>query len=96
MEAVNINKAERIGSVALGAAMAASSLGRLKKRPLLSLIKLVTGVYLIKRGASGHCVANEALGINTSDLSIGDAINTYITPTKYKKVNEERDSDQAY
>ena len=58
----NVAKGERIGSVALGAALLA--LGA-RRRDRLGLATAMVGGYLIGRGATGHCFLYQALGVST-------------------------------
>jgi len=58
----NVARAERIGSVALGAMLV--GLG-IRRRDPEGLAAALFGGYFIARGATGHCVAYQALGIST-------------------------------
>ena len=60
----NVAKPERIGSVALGAALIAYGLRRRDPRGLVAA--LVGGAF-VQRGATGHCPMYEALGVSTGD-----------------------------
>lgn len=58
----NIANAERIGSVALGAALV--GLG-IRRRDPAGLVAALFGGYFITRGATGHCLVYDALGVST-------------------------------
>ena len=58
----NVARAERIGSVALGAALV--GLG-IRRRDPAGLVAALFGGYFITRGATGHCVVYQALGVST-------------------------------
>ncbi|RYG01254.1 MAG: DUF2892 domain-containing protein, partial [Chitinophagaceae bacterium] len=60
---VNVNKPERIFSVAAGAFLIYSGFKNLTKDPVASLSKFVAGSWLFVRGASGHCPIYEATGV---------------------------------
>jgi uncharacterized membrane protein len=60
----NVGDTERIVSVVSGGALAAYGLGR---RDLPGLAMALLGGELMHRGASGHCVLYEALGVTTAD-----------------------------
>jgi uncharacterized membrane protein len=58
----NVARAERVGSVALGAALV--GLG-VRRRDPAGLVAALFGSYFITRGAMGRCVVYRALGIST-------------------------------
>lgn len=58
----NVARSERVGSVALGAALV--GLG-IRRRDPAGLIAALFGSYFITRGATGRCVVYRALGIST-------------------------------
>ena len=58
----NVAKGERIGSVALGAALV--GLGA-RRRDRIGLIAALFGGYFITRGATGNCLVYRALGVST-------------------------------
>jgi uncharacterized membrane protein len=58
----NVAKAERIGSVALGAALV--GLGARRRDPV-GLVAALFGGYFISRGATGRCLVYQALGVST-------------------------------
>lgn len=61
---VNIGRAERIGSVALGAGLLLSGLrGGLLRQLAFGL----AGAALVRRGLTGHCDAYQALGIDATE-----------------------------
>ena len=60
----NVAKGERIGSVALGAALV--GLG-VRRRDPVGLVAALFGSYFITRGATGRCVVYQALGVSTGE-----------------------------
>ena len=58
----NVAKAERVGSVALGAALV--GLG-VRRRDPAGIVAALFGSYFIARGATGRCVVYKALGVST-------------------------------
>jgi len=58
----NVAKPERIGSVAIGAALVAYGLRR--RDPVGALVALFGGAF-IHRGATGHCYVYDAMGVST-------------------------------
>ena len=58
----NVARAERLGSVALGAALV--GLG-VRRRDPAGLVVALFGGYFLTRGATGRCVVYRALGIST-------------------------------
>ena len=68
----NVARAERIGSVALGAALV--GLG-LRRRDPAGLVAALFGSYFVARGATGRCVVYRTLGLSTgsADAVLGSA-----------------------
>jgi uncharacterized membrane protein len=66
-----VAKPERIGSVAVGAALLAYAVRR--RDPAGLVAALIGGVFL-QRGATGHCMVYEALGLSTG--SADDVLDT--------------------
>lgn len=66
----NINDIERWGSVIAGTAIAAYGL---KMRSISGLVLSAVGGALLWRGASGHCMVYEALGLSSAE-SNGDNV----------------------
>lgn len=64
MESHNVANPERIGSVALGAALIAYGL---KHRDPRGLVAALAGAAFVQRGATGHCPVYSALGVSTGD-----------------------------
>jgi uncharacterized membrane protein len=60
----NVAKGERIGSVALGAALV--GLG-VRRRDPVGLVAALFGSYFIARGATGRCAVYQALGVSTGE-----------------------------
>ena len=58
----NVAKGERVGSVALGAALV--GLG-IRRRDPIGLVAALFGGYFITRGATGNCLVYRALGVST-------------------------------
>jgi uncharacterized membrane protein len=67
---VNVAQAERVVSTVAGGALA---LAGLKMRSLPGVLLAAIGGGLVYRGATGHCHAYEALGINTAHDERGPA-----------------------
>lgn len=63
---VNVGRAERGVSLATGAALLAYTLTR---RPKLTLPLALKAGYMIYRGATGHCVFYQMLGINRAEAN---------------------------
>jgi uncharacterized membrane protein len=57
-----MSEAERWGSVAAGAALTVYGFTRFRRR---GWILSIFGILLVRRGATGHCVTYDMLGINT-------------------------------
>ena len=60
----NVANPERVGSVALGAALIAFGL---RQRDAKGLLAAVIGGAFVQRGATGHCMVYDALGVSTGD-----------------------------
>src|SRR5688572_23158190 len=60
---VNVNRAERVLSVAAGGALAAWAL---RRKDLPALLFGVLGGVLVERGVSGHCHVYDALGLTSA------------------------------
>jgi uncharacterized membrane protein len=60
----NVANPERVGSVALGAALIALGL---RQRDAKGLLAAVIGGAFVQRGATGHCMVYDALGVSTGD-----------------------------
>ncbi len=60
----NVARGERIGSVALGAALV--GLG-VRRRDPAGLVAALFGSYFIARGATGRCAVYQALGVSTGE-----------------------------
>ena len=58
----NVARGERIGSVALGAALVGIGI---RRRDPVGLVAALFGSYFIGRGATGRCVVYQALGVST-------------------------------
>ena len=58
----NVAQGERVGSVALGAALV--GLG-IRRRDPIGLVAALFGGYFITRGATGNCLVYRALGVST-------------------------------
>jgi uncharacterized membrane protein len=67
---VNVAQSERVISTVAGGALA---LAGLKMRSLPGVLLAAVGGGLVYRGATGHCHAYEALGINTAEDRYGPA-----------------------
>jgi len=63
---INTGRGERIASVAGAAWLLLSGFRHFRERPAASLIKAITGGYLLYRGLSGHCPISAAAGRNTA------------------------------
>ena len=59
---LNVAKPERIGSVAIGAALVTYGI---RRRDPAGLIAALLGSAFIQRGATGHCVVYQAMGVST-------------------------------
>jgi uncharacterized membrane protein len=60
----NVANPERIGSVAVGAALIAYGL---KQRDARGLLAALLGGAFVQRGATGYCMVYDALGVSTGD-----------------------------
>jgi uncharacterized membrane protein len=65
---VNVGSAERLVSITAGAILTGLGISR---RDLSGMLIAGVGGGLLFRGATGHCLAYEALGIDTSRESVG-------------------------
>lgn len=63
---MNVQRSERIGSVAAGAGLLLYGASR---RSLGGVLVAVLGVALIHRGSTGHCSVYEKLGVNSRQLN---------------------------
>jgi uncharacterized membrane protein len=59
---VNVAKPERIGSVAIGAGLVTYGI---RRRDPVGLISALIGGLFLQRGATGHCVVYQAMGVST-------------------------------
>jgi uncharacterized membrane protein len=59
---LNVAKPERIGSVALGAGLVTYGI---RRRDPVGLISALIGGLFIQRGATGHCMVYQAMGVST-------------------------------
>lgn len=67
----NVARAERIGSVAIGAALVTYGV---RRRDPAGLIAALVGSVFLQRGATGHCAVYGALGVSTGEAeSVLDA-----------------------
>ncbi|MDB5003851.1 MAG: hypothetical protein JWQ34_2076 [Mucilaginibacter sp.] len=64
---VNLNWPERYISIATGVKLTFSGLGNLFSSPLISILKLGAGGYLLNRGVSGHCAIYSKIGKDTQE-----------------------------
>jgi uncharacterized membrane protein len=63
---INVSRAERIGSAAAGLGLMTYGLSR---KSLAGMLITLGGAALLLRGATGHCMAYERLGINSRRLN---------------------------
>ncbi len=77
MPTENISKVERILSISLGARLLLFGTENIKKKPFPSIFQILLGGFLLYRGNSGYCPANDALGLNTAGQSLAETIDTY-------------------
>lgn len=68
-ENTNVNRAERILSLAAGSFLLYKSIGLMRRRPLIALQEALVSGVLLYRGATGVCPVYRQLGTNTSDPS---------------------------
>jgi uncharacterized membrane protein len=59
---LNVAQPERVGSVALGAGLVAYGI---RRRDPVGLIAALVGGAFIQRGATGHCMVYQAMGVST-------------------------------
>jgi hypothetical protein len=64
----NVGKIERWASILGGGALAAMALRRGRRVSPLSSVLALGATTLLFRGATGHCPAYQALGVNMADL----------------------------
>lgn len=89
----NVANPERIGSVALGAALIAYGL---KQRDAKGILAAFVGGAFVQRGATGHCAVYDALGVSTGeadavlDTHRGDVTGAAATVNARKAVKVER------
>lgn len=89
----NVARAERIGSVALGAALV--TLG-LRRRDPAGVAAAILGGAFVARGASGHCPVYHAIGVSTGSsdailgASRGDVTSRAATVNARKAIKVER------
>jgi uncharacterized membrane protein len=90
----NVAKRERIGSVALGSALVGYGI---KRRDPAGLVAALFGGYFISRGATGHCLVYQALGVSTGSADAvlhpseaDDVTSRAATVNARKAVNVER------
>jgi uncharacterized membrane protein len=60
----NVANPERVGSVALGAALIAYGL---RQRDAKGILAAIVGGAFVQRGATGHCMVYDALGVSTGE-----------------------------
>ena len=65
----NVGQLERILSIVTGGVLAVNGL---KRRGAPGIGMALLGAELVRRGASGHCLVYEALGVNTADGTVAD------------------------
>ena len=89
----NVARPERIGSVAVGAALIAYGL---KQRDARGLLAALLGGAFVQRGATGYCMVYDALGVSTGDADAvlgghrGDVTGAAATVNARKAVKVER------
>jgi uncharacterized membrane protein len=66
---LNVSKPGRIASIVSGAMLTTSAISNVDKHPFRSLLRLITGGYLLYRGISGNCPVSAA----ASGKRLGDA-----------------------
>ncbi|MEX1015415.1 MAG: SRPBCC family protein [Phycisphaeraceae bacterium] len=94
---INVGLAERIGSGAIGAALALLGLGMLVRRGsvLGGLGLAATGATLAYRGASGYCPAYKAMGVEEEDASAtSHPLNRFIQTSHRVTIN--RSPEELY
>src|SRR3954468_12269559 len=60
-EILNVSKPGRIASIVSGAMLTTSAISNVDKHPIRSLLRLITGGYLLYRGISGNCPLSAAV-----------------------------------
>lgn len=91
----NVSSPERMASIAAGAGIVAYGVSR---RSLGGLLVALLGGALIQRGASGHCMLYEQLGINSGALNEEPGVpgNRGIKVVRSVIVNRPREEVYAY
>ena len=69
--AVNVHPSERLASVAVGTALAATGF---RKRSAGGIALALAGLEMVRRGVSGHCFAYEAFGVRTAPVGQGASV----------------------
>jgi uncharacterized membrane protein len=92
---INVTTPERVGSVALGAAVVAWGLSR---KSLPGVLLAILGGAFIKRGVTGHCEMYTALGVNSRQLNTEQGVpgNKGVKVTKSITVSRPRDEVYRY
>ena len=98
----NVGRPERVGSVALGAALVTYGL---RRRDPAGIVAAVLGSAFVLRGATGHCPMYQAMGVSTGSADAvlgrprGDVTSRAATVNARKAVKVERsvtiDADPA-
>jgi uncharacterized membrane protein len=88
-EVLNVSKPGRIASIVSGAMLTTSAINNIDKHPFRSLLRLLTGGYLLYRGISGNCPISAAAGKQAGD-SHARAVNIR------KKLIVDRTRDEVY
>jgi uncharacterized membrane protein len=90
----NVAKPERIGSVAIGAALVGYGV---RRRDPAGLVTALIGGLFLQRGATGHCMVYEAMGVSTGSADAvlggsdrGDVTSRAATVNARKAVKVER------
>ena len=63
---INVAKPERIGSVAIGAGLVSYGI---RRRDPVGLISALIGGLFLQRGATGHCMVYQAMGVSTGSAN---------------------------
>jgi uncharacterized membrane protein len=64
---LNVSKPGRIASIVSGAMLTTAAISNIDKHPFRSLLRLITGGYLLYRGISGNCPVSAAAGKRLGD-----------------------------
>jgi uncharacterized membrane protein len=89
----NVGRPERVGSVALGAALVTFGL---RRRDPAGIVAAVLGSAFVLRGATGHCPMYRAMGVSTGSADVvlgrprGDVTSRAATVNARKAVKVER------